>query len=81
VSCRRLIDAGMSPRDIMILLASTRTQAFEIQAALEAHEVPYEPVRESTVADTDAGRAGYAASRRCMAPGDELSGRPPSHTL
>jgi DNA helicase II / ATP-dependent DNA helicase PcrA len=60
VSCRRLIDAGLSPREVMILLASTRAQAREIHEALESAGVPYSPVREEDIADTDPGRAGYA---------------------
>jgi DNA helicase-2/ATP-dependent DNA helicase PcrA len=75
VSCRRLIDAGMNPHDLMILLVSTRTQAAEIQAALEAAEVPYEPVRDTTVADTEAGRAGYAGLSIVVQPDNHLAHR------
>jgi DNA helicase-2/ATP-dependent DNA helicase PcrA len=59
-TCRRLIDAGMNPRELMILLSSTRAQASEIQAALTDAELPSSPVREADVIDTDAGRAAYA---------------------
>ena len=61
LSCRRLIDAGMDPKQIMILLASTRTQARDLHQALEAANVPFSPVREADITDTDAGRAGFAA--------------------
>lgn len=60
VTCRRLIDAGMNPRELMILLSSTRAQASEIHAALTTAEVPFSPVREADVIDTDAGRTAYA---------------------
>jgi DNA helicase-2/ATP-dependent DNA helicase PcrA len=59
-SCQRLIAAGMNPREIMILLSSTRTQARDVHAALDAAAVPYSPVREEDITDTKPGRAAYA---------------------
>jgi DNA helicase-2/ATP-dependent DNA helicase PcrA len=60
-SCLRLIEAGMNPRDIMILVASTTHPTREVQQALEEVGAPFSPVREEDIIDTDAGRAGYAA--------------------
>lgn len=59
-SCRALINAGMAPQQIMILLASTRTQAREIGDALQAAGVPHSSPREGSTTDSEAGRAGYA---------------------
>jgi DNA helicase-2/ATP-dependent DNA helicase PcrA len=74
-SCSRLIEAGMNPREIMILLASTRTQAAEINAALEQAGVPFAPVREADVIDTEPGRAGYAALSIVVEPDNYLAHR------
>jgi ATP-dependent DNA helicase UvrD/PcrA len=74
-SCRQLIDAEMNPRDIMILLVSTRTQASEIQSALEAAGVPFEAVREASITATDPGRAGYAALSIVVEPQNYLAHR------
>ncbi len=59
-SCHGLIDAGVDPSEIMILLASTRSQSTAIHDALAAAEVPFSPAREESIIDTDEGRAGYA---------------------
>lgn len=59
-SCRRLIDTGLQPSEIMILLTSTRSQATAIHDALTEAEAPFSPAREESIIDTDAGRAGYA---------------------
>jgi DNA helicase-2/ATP-dependent DNA helicase PcrA len=59
-SCERLIGAGMEPSQIMILLASKTTPGRDVQAALDEFDVPYAPVDEENVADTEAGRVGYA---------------------
>jgi superfamily I DNA/RNA helicase len=44
----------------MVLLASARSQRALIEDALSDREVPFAPVREAGVVDTEAGRAGYA---------------------
>ena len=59
-SCRRLIDTGVQPSEIMILLTSTRSQSTAIHEALSSAEVPFSPAREEALIDNDAGRAGYA---------------------
>ena len=58
-SCRNLVDAGIAPRDIMILL-SARGPASGLHTALEDAGVPYAPIRERDITDTDPGRAAYA---------------------
>ena len=60
-SCKQLIEAGMNPAEIMILLSSTRSQAREIQEALADELVPFAPAREELLVDTPVGRACYAA--------------------
>jgi len=59
-SCQRLIGAGMEPSQIMILLASKTTPGRDIEPALDELEVPYAPVDEKSVTDTEPGRVGYA---------------------
>ena len=59
-SCRRLIEAGLEPRDIMVLLSSTRSQAQLIQDALTNEGVPFSPAQEEPITDTEPGRALYA---------------------
>ncbi len=59
-SCQRLIEAGLEPSQIMILLSSKTTPGRDIQAALKEVEVPYAPVDEGRITDTEAGRVGYA---------------------
>lgn len=59
-SCRRLVEAGVQPSEIMILLASTRSQSTAIHDALTEAQVPFSPAREESIIDNDAGRAGYA---------------------
>lgn len=59
-SCEHLINAGIRADDIMILLASTYSQRSAIEGALSSRGVPFAPVREAGVVDTEAGRAGYA---------------------
>jgi DNA helicase-2/ATP-dependent DNA helicase PcrA len=59
-SCRRLIEAGVEPREIMVLLSSTRSQAQLIQDALASEDVPCSPAQEEPITDTEPGRAFYA---------------------
>ena len=74
-SSLELINAGMNPRDIMILLSSTRAQAAELNAALEKNGVPFAPVRETGVVDSEAGRIGYAALSIVVEPTNYLAHR------
>ena len=56
-SCRRLIDAGMAPREIMVLVANARALGWQLRQAFDEAEVPFEPPRVSAFKDTDVGRA------------------------
>lgn len=58
-SCRRLCAAGMNPRDIMVLLSSRRP-ARALHEALEEADVPFAPIREADITDSEPGRAAYA---------------------
>jgi hypothetical protein len=51
-SCQPLIDAGVNPRDILILLSNQR----ELRNSLTAANVPFEPPRAETFIDSDTGR-------------------------
>ena len=55
-SCVRLIDAGMNPRSILVLLSNQRAQGPDLFRALDAEEVPYEPPREAAFRDESVGR-------------------------
>lgn len=55
-SCRRLIDAGMPPRQIMVLVVNARALGWQFRQAFEEFEVPFEPPRVSPFKDTDLGR-------------------------
>lgn len=56
-SCRRLIDEGMSPREIMVLVSNARALGWQLRDAFEELEVPFEPPRVSPFKDTPVGRA------------------------
>jgi DNA helicase-2/ATP-dependent DNA helicase PcrA len=63
LSCKRLIDVGMPPREIMVLLSNVRALAADLRAAFEQLDVPFEPPREARFKDTPAGRALLTAIR------------------
>ena len=56
ISCRRLLEAGVDPRQILILLSNQRAQGPTLYGALDDADVPYEPARESSFRDCDDGR-------------------------
>lgn len=62
-SCRRLIDAGMPPREIMVLLSNAPALWWQLREAFEARDVPFEPPRVSPFKDTDTGRALFTILR------------------
>ena len=62
-SCKRLIDAGMPPRDIMILLSNAKALWWQLRDRFEAWGVPVEPPRASPYKDTDEGRALFTILR------------------
>jgi DNA helicase-2/ATP-dependent DNA helicase PcrA len=74
-SCQRLIGAGVRASELMILVASKTTPASDIEAALGELDVPYSPVKEASIIDTDAGRAGYALLSIVIEPQDYVAHR------
>jgi hypothetical protein len=69
VTCRRVIEAGVNPRELMIQLSSTRARAIEIHAALTNAEVPFAPARDadsrSWTSPSSAEQSRYTWSRGC----------------
>lgn len=55
-SCLRLIEAGLNPRSILVLLSNQRAQGPDLFGALGAAGVPYEPPREGALRDETVGR-------------------------
>jgi len=55
-SCAELISQGLAPKDIMILISSTRSQLRQITKELDAIPLAYESPRAAAFADTREGR-------------------------
>lgn len=62
-SCRVLIDGGMGPRDILILLSNQRELLPGLRDALNRTNVPFEPPRAEGFTDSEAGRFVLAVVR------------------
>jgi DNA helicase-2/ATP-dependent DNA helicase PcrA len=62
-TCRALIDAGMPPREIMVLLSNQRALWWQLRDAFTEHEVPVEPPRATPFKNTDLGRALFTLLR------------------
>jgi len=62
-SCRLLIDAGMNPREILILLSNQLALARPLINELEAAKVPAEHPREEGFLDSNPGRLVLALAR------------------
>jgi len=62
-SCRALINAGVNPRDILILLSNQRELLGGLRTSLNAANVPFEPPRAETFIDSDTGRFVLAIVR------------------
>ena len=62
-SCRTLIDAGLDPRDILILLSNQRELLRPLRDALENAAVAFEPPKSEGFSDTNAGRLVLAILR------------------
>ena len=69
-SCRRLVDAGLPPREIMILLSNTRALTWQLRDALEAEAVPFELPRVEPFTHKTHGRALLALLRVAANPDD-----------
>lgn len=62
-SCQALINAGVNPRDILILLSNQREQLGTLRDSLNANHVPFEPPRVETFIGSDTGRFVLAIVR------------------
>lgn len=62
-SCRALIQAGVNPPEILILLSNTRTLWSGLMAEFQTAGVPFEPPRTETFLDSVAGRLVLAIVR------------------
>ncbi len=72
-SCKRLVDAGMNPRDILILLSNQRVLGRPIIEALEESEVECEHPREEGFLHSESGRLTLALLRVVCDPDDYIS--------
>jgi DNA helicase-2/ATP-dependent DNA helicase PcrA len=72
-SCRGLVDAGIPPEEIAILLSSRRPMEQTIVESLDAVGVPYELGDEDRFADESPGRAGCALLRLVVDPDDYVA--------
>jgi DNA helicase-2/ATP-dependent DNA helicase PcrA len=62
-SCRKLLDAGTNPRDILILLGNQRTLSQPLMDELGERGIAAEHPREESFIDSDAGRLVLALLR------------------
>jgi hypothetical protein len=72
-SCRDLIAAGISPKQILILLSNRRALGPEIIAHLQGANVPFTVAAAQEFRDADVGRlfslfSGLSATRTIMSP-------------
>jgi DNA helicase-2/ATP-dependent DNA helicase PcrA len=72
-SCRRLINAGLRPREIMILLSNARSLTWQLRDALDELNVPFEPPRVSPFKDGQLGRAVLTVLRIASQPDDYVA--------
>lgn len=62
-SCRSLIQAGMPPREILILISNRRVLERELTTALDTANVPHEPPRSDAYIKSPEGRLALACLR------------------
>lgn len=74
-SCSKLIQAGIPPRDIMILVSNRRIQLTTIQEELTSENVAFESPQASPYIDTRAGRFVLAMLRVICDPNDYTAHR------
>jgi DNA helicase II / ATP-dependent DNA helicase PcrA len=74
-SCKKLIDAGMNPREILILLSNQRALAQPLIDNLAEAEVKVEHPREQGFLDSETGRQALALCRIVCEPNDYVSHR------
>jgi DNA helicase II / ATP-dependent DNA helicase PcrA len=74
-SCRDLIAAGISPRDVLVLLSNQRGLLPPLRAAFDAAGVAYEPPRTEGFLDSECGRLVLALVRIICEPHDYVAHR------
>jgi DNA helicase-2/ATP-dependent DNA helicase PcrA len=74
-SCVQLLDRGLSPRAILILLSNQRAQGPDLFRALEEADVAFEKPRPEPFRDTEAGRLVFAFARIVTNPFDYVAHR------
>jgi DNA helicase-2/ATP-dependent DNA helicase PcrA len=74
-SCRSLIDAGMTPADILILISDRNVLESPLSAALHALNVPFESRSEQDYLSTYEGRILYDLVRIICNPEDYVAHR------
>jgi DNA helicase-2/ATP-dependent DNA helicase PcrA len=62
-SCRSLIDNGLPPREILILISNTRIQASLLGQQLQTAGVDFESPREESFLNTESGRLALSVLR------------------
>jgi len=62
-SCQSLINAGLNPRDILILLSNQRELLPVLRDALTSLAIPFEPPRAESFIDSETGRFVLAVIR------------------
>ncbi len=74
-SCRRLIDAGVDPREIIVLLSYPRQQGQDLLGKLDELQIPYEYCRQEGIRSTKAGRLVLAVLRVVCSEDDYVAHR------
>lgn len=74
-SCRDLIQAGINPREILILLSNTRTLGPGLTTEFQTAGVPFEPPRAESFLDSNAGRLVLGVVRIVCEPDDYVAHR------
>jgi len=74
-SCRDLIQAGINPRDLLVLLSNLRTLGPSLATEFQTAGVPFEAARAETFLDSEAGRLILALVRIVCEPNDYVAHR------
>jgi superfamily I DNA/RNA helicase len=74
-SCANLIQAGLSPNDILILPANQRAMSTAVETALQAVNVPFISGGNARITDSEGGRLGLAILRIVVNPDDYVAHR------
>jgi DNA helicase-2/ATP-dependent DNA helicase PcrA len=74
-SCSDLINAGLPPQEIMILVSNTRILLHTVQQELDAAGVAYESPRSESFLDSSTGRFIHAILRLCCSANDYVAHR------